>query len=731
MPGGEAEFLGGSSGGYGLRGRNQPIRSPSRPITYLVGRELGQEQDRGWPPRRLTLPKRLKARATGGFGENSRASTAPRFYNLAMLPWSIVLLSLWLPGCPALDTDGDGVIDSEDCGPLDPEIHPGATELCDGVDSDCDGLAADAEDDPDGDHSWACGADCAPEDGTRGPAAAESCNGIDDDCDGTLRGDEGDLDGDGVAPCAGDCAPGDPARSEGLPELCDGLDNDCDYQVPPDEVDGDGDGVRLCLDCDDGDAARFPGNSDICNRRKDDCDGDVDEDADWDGSHAVPLVGELSSADAWATFVMRQDTPDASYGFGKYVLGPGDVNGDGFADVVISTTEGAWSYLFYGPFCHGEYDSTAADAVLEGPPIDYLNPGAKLGWVGDLNLDGYAEVRVGSFVYFGPLTGLRAWETADITVWSGEDRDSAGPGLSPGDMNGDGWPDLVWADPYSPPTWYEQDQAWGYGPGQVVVFYGPFGSTLDMGVPDGLITGEPLEGGFGGALASGGDLDGDGLADLLIGKTTEWGAVFVALSPILGDTAAEDLYARFNGPYLQGGMGSALAAIGDNDGDGFGDFLFGAPGTGYSEDRAWLVPGPLAPGVHAVEHVGREIGVPQGDPAGTSGLGTSICAAGDLDGDGLDDFVVRATSAWNPYGGPGSAGATFVGLSPTASTDLDQLGAYLFAQEDWGIVGWDPPVAAAGDTNGDGRPDLLLGWPGAGPGVSYSAASLFLGGPSP
>ena len=167
-----------------------------------------------------------------------------------------------------LDEDGDGVGAGEalrtcpapagyepmagDCDDTDPDVFPGAPEVCDGVDQDCDGeLDEDpepplyADDDADGFGDPAKPADCAAfavadasdcndADDEVFPGAPERCNGLDDDCDGLTTGEE-DADEDGALACA-DCADDDPSRSEIALEQCNGVDDDCDDVVDGPEV---------------------------------------------------------------------------------------------------------------------------------------------------------------------------------------------------------------------------------------------------------------------------------------------------------------------------------------------------------------------------------------------------------------------------------------------------------------------------------------------------------------
>jgi hypothetical protein len=183
----------------------------------------------------------------------------------------------------ANDADGDGFDADDDCDDDDPGVNPGATEICDEIDNNCDGFVdegltdsfwADADEDGHGDAAAeveACDApegtvsnsdDCDDNESRANPSATEACDGIDNDCDGLIDDADDDV---------------DPATAE--------------YWFADEDADGYGDAANSVVaceppsgtvyddnDCDDADADQFPGADEVCNGEDDNCDGDVDED---------------------------------------------------------------------------------------------------------------------------------------------------------------------------------------------------------------------------------------------------------------------------------------------------------------------------------------------------------------------------------------------------------------------------------------------------------------------
>jgi hypothetical protein len=294
----------------------------------------------------------------------------------------------------ACDPPGNTVPASGDCDDDNDEIFPGAEEVCNDLDDNCDGSTdgADArgrlqwyrdnDDDGHGDPAASIGAcdkpdgyvlsdrDCDDTDPLVSPDGAETCDGRDQDCDDAIDEDaEGatawylDADGDGwgadsdtpILACtqpagavrdAGDCDDADATFSPRATESCaDGVDRNCDGFTG--DVDNDGDGYVACADCDDADANVFPGAPDTpYDGARFDCDRASDFDADQDGVDALAFGGtDCDDADANifpGALDLAADTADADC--------DGDAGEDASGCACQSGPSGGGAILWLAPF---------------------------------------------------------------------------------------------------------------------------------------------------------------------------------------------------------------------------------------------------------------------------------------------------------------------------------------------------------------------------------------------
>jgi len=388
------------------------------------------------------------------------------------------------------DEDGDGFDETVDCDDSNSEIHPDATELCDGIDNDCDLLVDDDDDGPEGATTWyrdsdgdgvgdeatsvdACvqpegyvgdPGDCDDADAASWPGAEELCDGADNDCDGLSDADDldvvdpdtwfldADADGhggsaysveaceapDGFSATSDDCDDADDAVFPSANEVCDGVDNDCDGDA--DEAgatgevswyeDGDGDGygdagssadscegasgyVADATDCDDDDANVSPAATELCDGVDNDCDGGIDVDA--------------SDASTWYSDADGDGFGDSATGSASCTAATGDV-----ADATDCDDADAEVNPEAPELCNGADDD--CDGLVDDDDPDLADAST---WYLDYDGDGYG----------GSLStescGAPSGYVADST-----DCDDTDAALSPdtvwyADSDGDGYGDLA------------------------------------------------------------------------------------------------------------------------------------------------------------------------------------------------------------------------------------------------------------------------------------------------
>jgi hypothetical protein len=342
-------------------------------------------------------------------------------------------------------------------------------------------------------------------------------------------------------------------------------------------------------------------------------------------------------------------------GFGASVSSAGDVNGDGLADLVVGASQadpaarmnagtasvflGATSGILITPF-----------QVLEGASAGDSFGTAAAG-AGDVNGDGYADVVVGAWladpsgrmeagaasVFIGGSTGLASTAQRVLAGESAGDQ-FGGSVASAGDVNGDGFGDIVVGAPFADPS--ARTAA-----GSASVFHGSA-----MGISDTAsrtLNGTAIGDVFGVSVGGAGDVDGDGFADVVVaawtadpGSRIDAGtvSVFVGSSGGVSATAQRVLEGVAGGD----NFGVVVALLGDVNGDGFADLGVGASGTDAMGNMD-----------SGAAHV--FLGAPTGLPASANAVlggrasgdrfGRGLRGGGDTNGDGFSELIVGAAQA--------------------------------------------------------------------------------------
>jgi hypothetical protein len=423
-----------------------------------------------------------------------------------------------------------------------------------------------------------------------------------------------------------------------------------------------------------------------------------------DAGAVYPLtVDPLATSPSWTA-----ESNQAGANFGHRLATAGDVNGDGYSDLIVGagtydngeTNEGR-VFLYYGSATGPGATANWIGEINQA----HANFGSSLGVAGDVNGDGYSDVIIaagsydngqtnegGVFVYHGSPTGLGA-----VPNWTAEGNQSGALFghqwvNTAGDVNGDGYSDVIISAQE-----YDNGQT---DEGAAFVYYG---SASGLNATPGWMTeGNQVGALYGRSVDTAGDVNGDGYSDVIVGAflydsgQADDGKVFVYLGSAAGLTTTVAWSAEGNQDGAR--FGESASTAGDVNGDGYSDVVIGA--TLYSngqieEGRAFVYYG-SATGLSLAANWTAE------SNQTSAHFGRDVASAGDVNGDGYADVVVQAFEYDN---GQMDEGRTYLyygsasGLSATAgwTAESNQTEAKF------------GHGASGGDVNGDGYSDLLVG----------------------
>jgi len=388
--------------------------------------------------------------------------------------------------------------------------------------------------------------------------------------------------------------------------------------------------------------------------------------------------------------------------FGVSVSTAGDVNGDGYSDVIVGAqgndaggTDAGRAYIFFGGI---SMDNTA-DVIMTGEAIDDRF-GYSVSTAGDVNGDGYSDVIVGAYsndiggtdagrvyIFFGSTS---MDNTADVTMTGVTAGDRFGISVSTaGDVNGDGYSDVIVGATLS--------DAGGTDAGRSYIYFG--GTSMDN-TADVIMTGEAANDQFGVSVYTTGDVNGDGYSDVIVGAPwndaggSNAGRSYIYFGGTSMDNTAD---VTMTGEAAGDFFGYSVSTAGDVNGDGYSDVIVGArlnDAGGTDAGRSYIYFGGAS--VDNIADV-TMTGVTSGDL-----FGTSVSAAGDVNGDGYSDIIVSANV--NDAGGS-NAGRVYIFFG---GTSMDNIADVIMTGEAAGDL-FGSSVSTAGDVNGDGYSDVIVG----------------------
>ena len=468
---------------------------------------------------------------------------------------------------------------------------------------------------------------------------------------------------------------------------------------------------------------------------------------------------------------------------GSSISSAGDVNGDGFDDFII----GAPFELVYGSGSGAAYVIFGTSSSVSAVNLDDValgtggfkiageelsdRAGYSVSSAGDVNGDGIADLLVGAslddvggsnagagYVIFGTTSSVSAVNLDDVALGTGGFKitgeaagDFTGISISSaGDVNGDGIDDLV--------IGAQGDAAGGYGynSGAAFVVFGTTSSVSAVNLDDVAggtggfkITGENNYDVAGRSVSSAGDVNGDGIDDLLVGARgndaggSQAGAAYVVFGTTSSVSAVNlDDVALGTGGFKIAGeaafdlAGTSVSTAGDVNGDGLADIILGAPNdaaAGTEEGAAYVIFGTTS-SVSAINLDDVALGTGGFKITGEAVddlAGFSVSSAGDVNGDGLDDLLVGARLNDDSGSNAGAAYVVFGTTSSVSAVNLDDVALGTGGFKVTGEAADDragSSVSSAGDFNGDGFDDILVGASGNDEGGTAAGAGYILFG---
>ena len=363
---------------------------------------------------------------------------------------------------------------------------------------------------------------------------------------------------------------------------------------------------------------------------------------------------------------------------GISVAGAGDVDGDGFDDIIAGATDGIGNGDEPGTaVVYSGLDGTVLHRFVGESDGDAF--GTAVAGAGDVDRDGFDDVIVGAryddhtAIFSGAVKVYSGATGAELHAFYGDgEGDRLGYSVAgAGDVNADGFADIVAGAVF--------DNNKGFWSGSAYVFSGRNGALLRRF--DGDSSFDLLGSSVGGA----GDVDGDGFDDIITGAPdSEAGGAGAGLARVYSVRTGAVLH-TFLGDSPSDGFGSAVTGVGDLDRDGFDDVAVGAPlndAAGDDVGTVWVLSG----------FDGAVLRALHGEAANQ--LGSSVAGPGDVDGDGFPDI-------W--------AGSPHAGGTGSARLYSGRDGSLIYSVEGAPDSFFGISVGAAGDVNGDGFPDLVAG----------------------